>query len=353
MSISSLYDKDPWDKSGKGFSEGLSKEFEKWISEMRRRGSGGGMPSGSFNFGMKFVPVMILLAIMAYFLSGFYVVAPDEEAAELVMGKYVGSSDSGLRYNWPAPIGKVFKVKTKRINKEDIGNASQDPSGAESLMLTGDENIVNVNAEVQWKVDNIYNYLFKVEDYYGSTVRSVAESAVREVVGKNAMAFVIQGKGRAAIASEVHHLLQEILDSYSSGVKIVSVQMKKIDPPYKVIDAFRDVQSARADKERLVNEAFAYVNSLLPRANAEAFSIVEKAKSMSAEIVNSAEGNTKRFKSIVTEYQKNKLNTKKRLYLETMEKILGANSEKLVLSDDVASLLPQLFAAREGEGKKG
>lgn len=291
-------------------------------------------------------PLIALAVLIIYIIAGFYIVGPGEESVELIFGKYSGTSNSGLRYNFPYPIGKVMKINVKEVKREEIGSGSygynKDVDRGEGVMLTGDENIVNVNFEVQWQVRDAYEYLFNVRDYRtGATVKSAAESAMREVIGRNMISFALEGKGRAVIAMDTKVLLQEILDQYKMGVEVLSIQLKKIDPPEKVISAFRDVQSARADKERTINEAYAYSNDIMPKAKGEAIKIKLDAEAYEKEIIDNAKGSTSRFTALHNEYKNQPAGVRNRMYIETMESILN-NIDKVVVSDDLKGLFSYL-----------
>lgn len=235
-------------------------------------------------------------------------------------------------------------MNVKEVNREEIGVSSsygRDTDRGEGVMLTGDENIVNVNFEVQWRVRDAKDYLFKVRDYKpGFSVKNAAESAMREIIGKNTISFAL-GQGRPEISRDTRILLQQILDGYQMGTEILSVQMKKIDPPEKVISSFRDVQSARADKERTINEAYAYNNDIIPRAKGEAIKIKLDAQAYENEIINEAKGNANRFLSLYEEYRQNPSLVKNRIYLETMENIFS-KVDKVVVTDDLKGMFSYL-----------
>jgi membrane protease subunit HflK len=334
---SSRYD-DPWGTSQeKSYSnnkkqniyniEDFFKKFEKTSNNIFKSGGG---------FNKKFIFVIAVIVLLFWVLSGFYVVNPEEEGVELIFGKYVNTSEPGLRYNFPYPIGNVTKVKVASINREEIGFAVNKKGEGEGIMLTGDENIVNVNFEVQWRIKNAYDFLYKVrDDIPGMSVKSAAESAMRDSIGQNKIAFILRGEGRSLLAIETKELLQKILDAYSAGVEILSIQMKKVDPPEKVINAFRDVQSARADKEREINQAYTYKNDILPRAKGDAEKIMKSSEAYKIEVVNRAEGDTKRFTEIYQQYKNNKEITKNRIYLETLEEIYKG-SDKILLDNKSA-----------------
>ena len=348
----------PWDDDGensKKNSGNTNSQFEiPDIFAIFNKGGG----NGRNYLGIGLLLVALVIGVF-WMLSGFYVVNPNEKGVETVFGRYVGESDPGLRYNYPRPIGQSIKIQVTNVNKEVIGyrevqgfgygsrNASLGADvNAEVLMLTGDENMVDINFEVQWRINNPYNYLFHVRDVgQGMTVRSAAESAMREIVGQNSINFALDGNGRAQIASMVQNLLQKILDTYDMGISVLSVQLKKVDPPEKVVASFRDVQSARADKEREINQAFAYKNDILPKARGEAVRVMQDAEAYKQEVINAARGEVDRFVSVFKQYQINPEVTRKRMYLETMEDVLKS-SEKVVLDKKIdGSLLPH-FAVK-------
>lgn len=279
--------------------------------------------------------IFLLLSLFGVFwvLSGFYVVNPEEQAVKLTFGKYAGMADPGLRYHFPFPIGHVDKVKVAVINRNEIGYSSGKKGEGEGIMLTGDENIVNANFEVQWRIKDAYKFLYKVRDYgFGLSVKGAAESAMRDAIGQNKISFILRGEGRAKIASDTKKQLQEILDGYDMGVEVLSIQMKKVDPPEKVIDAFRDVQSARADKEREINQAYSYRNDALPRARGEAEVALQGAQAYKTEVINRAVGDTTRFTEVYNQYRINPEITRVRMRIEMLEDVYR-NTEKIIADD--------------------
>ncbi|MBQ4874542.1 MAG: FtsH protease activity modulator HflK [Rickettsiaceae bacterium H1] len=293
-----------------------------------------------FNFNKKSIMVILLVLTLVWMLMGFYIVQPDESGVELVFGKYSNTTGPGLNYNFPAPVGKTFKVKTSTVHKEEIGFKPVVGRGGSGVMLTGDENIVNISFEVQWRVHDPYKYLFNLRDNFGNTIKSASESAMRESIGQNSINFIMVGEGRSKVSAETHDLLQKILDGYGMGIKILSVQLIKVDPPEKVIDAFRDVQSAKADKEREVNQAQAYYNDKIPKSRGEANQKIKIAEAYKQEVINNAEGEASMFKAIYDQYKNDKNITRARLYLETLESILQ-NLDKMII-DKNSNLLPYL-----------
>src|ERR1700752_5157183 len=295
------------------------------------------LPGGYFS-GLG-VAIVIFAAVAIWAMSGFFRVQPDELGVVLRFGKYVRDEQPGLRYHLPYPIETVLLPKALRISTISIGMPLiDDPARRgrtlrdvpeESLMLTGDENIVDVDFPVLWRItpDGVGNYLFNIQNPEG-TVNVVAESAMREVIGRSQIQPILTG-ARTTTEANVQDLMQKTLDSYGSGIQITQVQMQKVDPPAQVIDAFRDVQAARADFERLQNEAQTYANRVVPDARGRAAQILQVAEGYKEQAVAEAKGQSARFEKVYDEYKKAPDVTRQRIYLETMERILGG-SEKLV-----------------------
>ena len=246
---------------------------------------------------------IIILGI--WLASGFYRVLPDEQGVVLRFGKYVNQTQPGLHYHLPFPVEKVLTPKVTKVNRIDVGYRSASDTGRatsvsdvpeESLMLTGDENIVDIDYSVFWIIKDAGKFLFNIQSPE-DTVKSVAETAMREVIAKNGIQSILT-EGRAQIEIDTQNIMQEILDSYDSGISITQVQTQKADPPKEVIDAFRDVQAAKADKERAQNEAEAYANDVIPRARGEAAQILQQAEAYKQEVVALAEGEASRFLAI-------------------------------------------------------
>ena len=296
---------------------------------------------GSF-FG-KLGPLLILVILLLIWLgSGFYRVLPDEQGVVLQFGKFTKLTQPGLNYHLPYPIERVFTPKVTKINRVDIGYRQNPDSRVtairdvveESLMLTGDENIVNIDFSVFWLIKDAGKFLFKIQDPQG-TVKAAAETAMREVIARSDIQPILT-EGRSQIEIDASEIIQNILDEYQSGIQITQVQTQKADPPDQVIDAFRDVQAARADMERSKNEAEAYANDVIPRARGEAEKILQAAEAYKKEVVAKAEGEASRFLSIYNEYVKAKKVTQERMYLETMEKVL-ADIDKVIIDKNASS----------------
>ena len=296
----------------------------------------------------KPITLFIIGAIAVWALSGFYRVDADEQGVVLRFGKYTNMTQPGLNYHLPFPIESVVTPKVSRVNRIDVGFRSSSEVGRaaiadikeESAMLTGDENIVDINYSVFWVIKDASKYLFNIQDPIG-TIKVVAETAMREVIARKKIQVILT-QGRAEIENEVQKIMQQILDSYGSGVDITQVQAQKSDPPTQVIDSFRDVQAAKADKERAQNEAEAYANDVIPRARGEAAKITQEAEGYKREVVAQAEGEASRFIAIYNEYAKAKTVTQERMYLETMEKVLSGVNKIIIDKQSGSGVVPYL-----------
>jgi membrane protease subunit HflK len=298
---------------------------------------------------------MIALAgIVIWALSGVFRVQADEHGVVLRFGKVDRVVLPGLSYHWPYPIEQVLTPKVTRINRVDIGmrlapDARSVAIGRvvpeEGLMLTGDENIVDINFSVFWRVSpeasGTTDYLFNVRNQE-ATVRAVAESAMREVIGRSLLQPVLT-EGRQIAETGVHELMQATLDLYGAGVQITQVQLQKADPPQQVIDAFRDVQAARADAERLQNQAQAYANRVVPEARGRVAQITQSAEAYREQAVVEAKGEAARFLKVYDEYVKAPAVTQRRLHIETMERMF-TGKDKIIIDADVngAGVVPYL-----------
>jgi membrane protease subunit HflK len=304
----------------------------------------------------RIILFVVLGILVLWLFSGFYSVDAEEQAVITRFGKYDRTAGPGLNYHIPTPIEHDIKQKVTRIEREEIGfkstglvntgnnaearNNSQRDIPQESLMLTGDENIVDINFEVQWKIHNIKDFLFNVYRPK-DTVRSAAESAMREVIGNTPIASAL-AEGRSSIEQKAKELLQKTLDSYGTGVEVVRLQMLKVDPPSQVVDAFRDVQTARADKEREINQAEAYQNDITPRARGDAARLVQEAEGYKQEVIARATGEASRFLAIYEQYKNAKEVTKKRLYLEAMEEIMQGMDKMIMDNKGGAGVVPYM-----------
>jgi len=306
------------------------------------------LPGGSTKGGKPLILGLIILAII-WAASGLYRVLPDEQGVVLRFGKYEKTTQPGLNYHIPYPIETVLTPKVTKVNRMDVGFRSERDTGfsstavadvpEESLMLTGDENIVNIDFSVFWVIKDAGKFLFKIQDP-PATVKAAAETAMREVIAKSKLQSILT-EGRSKIELETQDIAQGLLDEYESGIQITQVQTQKADPPDEVIDAFRDVQAARADMERSKNEAEAYANDVIPRARGEAAKILQEAEAYKKQVVAASEGEASRFLAIYTEYAKAKVVTQERMYLETMEKVL-ADIDKVIIDRKAGGVVPYL-----------
>ncbi|MDA7575016.1 FtsH protease activity modulator HflK [Candidatus Pelagibacter sp.] len=317
------------------------------------------LPGGSSSGGKPIGLIIIILAFL-WLASGLYRVGPDEQGVVLRFGKFVKTTQPGLHYHIPLPVETVQTPKVTKVNRIDIGFRSERDSGfsqgggvadvpQESLMLTGDENIVNIDFSVFWVIKDAGKFLFEIQDPEG-TVKAAAETAMREVIAKSKIQPVLT-EGRAQIEIETQEIIQSILDEYNSGIQITQVQTQKADPPDQVIDAFRDVQAARADMERSKNEAEAYANDVIPRARGEAAKIMQAAEAYKQRVVAASEGEASRFVSIYNEYAKAKQVTKDRMYLETMEKVLADIDKVIIDKNSGSGVVPYLPLPELGKKK--
>ena len=274
---------------------------------------------------------MIGCAVVAvlWLASGFYIVRQEENGIVMRFGRYVRDAESGLHYHAPYPIEEVIKEATTRVRVLKIGgeDATETKLG-EGWALTGDENIVNLELNVQWKIDDLKKFVFSVRDRE-QTIYDATQSAIREVVSKRKLASILTSD-RGDIEEETKKLLQDMLNSYDIGVSVLLVQMLKIDPPAQVIDSFRDVQSARVDKESEINKAYKYKNDILPKVRGEAGKILEDAQGYAISVVNRAKGDASRFNQVYEQYKSAPFVTRKRMYLDTMEELFGKNKMMIV-----------------------
>jgi len=285
---------------------------------------------------------LIILAIWLF--SGFYKVNANEQGVVLRFGKWVRTTQPGLHYHLPYPIEIAKTPKVTKVNKTEIGfrtfRESKRLLSEESLMLTGDENIVDINFSVFWVIKDAGKYLFNLRSPENS-IKAVSESVMREVIGNSRIASVL-AEGRKEIELKSIEAIQSVLDIYGSGVQITQLQLQKVDPPDQVIDSFRDVQRARADKEKAINEAIAYRNDIIPKARGEAAQIVQQAEAYKKEIVARSEGDANRFNSILSSYKNNEDVTKNRIYLETLEEILQNANKVIIDTKQGSGVLPYL-----------
>tara|TARA_B100001248_G_scaffold122603_1_gene91813 strand:+ start:2619 stop:3590 length:972 start_codon:yes stop_codon:yes gene_type:complete len=285
-----------------------------------------------FNF--KITPVLIGILVI-WLLTGIYVVGPDEVGVVRTFGEFTRVTQSGLNWKFPSPIEtantpKVTEVKRIEFGFRSLKNGQYRTVEKESLMLTGDENIVDAEMIVQYKIKDPVKYLFNIVEPE-LTVREAAEASLRTVVGRNKIDETLT-TGKFTIQEETKEQVQSILDKYESGIHIVAVQLQDVSPPKEVIGAFKDVASAKEDKNRMINQAEGYRNDVIPKARGEAEAMIRDAEGFKESRIKRAEGDATKFTTILKEYKKAKSITEKRLYLETMEKVLPG-IEKIIVPD--------------------
>lgn len=336
--------RDPW--GNRGGQQGPP-DLDELLGNLQRRlrglfrgGSGGGGRSrpggvggggkGLRAFGARGLGLVVALILVGWGLAGIYIVEPAEEGVILRFGEYHETTGPGPHWA-PYLIDSVEIVNVEQIRRAEIGyrsDAGDQSVPPESLMLTRDENIVDVGFAVLYRIKDARNYLFQVRDP-DLTLRQATESAIREVVGRNVMDFVLTD-GRAVVAEQVRELTQEILDRYETGLLVASVNMQKAQPPDQVRDAFSDAVKAREDEERYKNEARAYAAEILPRARGDANAMLQRAEGYKQRVINEAQGDTARFTSVLDEYRKAPDVTRQRLYLDTMQGVLERSTKVLV-----------------------
>src|SRR5213083_1531806 len=296
------------------------------------------LPGGHFS-GMG-IAIILAAAVAIWSLSGFFRVQSEELGVVLRFGKHVRTVQPGLNYHLPYPIETVLLPKALRVSTISIGmTLIDDPARRgrtmrdvpeESLMLTGDENIVDVDFTVLWRIKpgGVSDYLFNIQNPEG-TVKAVAESAMREVIGRSQIQPILTG-ARQTIEGGVQDLMQRTLDHYGAGIQVTQVQLQKVDPPAQVIDAFRDVQAARIDAERAQNEAQTYANRVVPEARGRVAQITQAAEAYREQTVAEATGQASRFSQVLDQYKKAPDVTRQRMYLETMERLFGGTDKIIV-----------------------
>lgn len=333
--------KSPWDDDS---ADEKPTDNDNIFTRVRRKGNNSPLKDMKFNF--NFTPNVLGLIVaglaLIWLASGIYEIKEGEEAIVVRFGKFVRKGTAGLNYRMPYPIEYSVIEKVNQSRRIEIGYRSGIVSrgstsatremAIESTMLTGDENIAYLNCDVMWHINNLEEYVFNVlapEE----TVKTAAESAIREVIGKTPIASVLSSQ-KQEIANKVAALTQKILDGYKVGVEIDQVQLLKAEPPSDVIDAYRDVQTSKADKEREINQAQAYNNDILPKARGDAAKLIQEAEGYKQEVISKAEGDASRFNAVLLQYQSAKQITKDRLYLDTVTEIMQG-SNKVITSSGV------------------
>ena len=306
------------------------------------------------DFNFKLTPVIIGIFVL-WLASGIYIVGPDEVGVVRTFGAFSRVTQSGLNWKFPAPIETVKTPKVTEVKRIEIGfrtlrNGQYRTVEKESLMLTGDENIVDAEMIVQYKIKEPVDYLFKIVAPE-LTVREAAEASLRTVVGRNKIDETLT-TGKFTIQEETKIQLQSILDNYQSGIHVVAVQLQDVSPPKEVIGAFKDVASAKEDKNRMINQAEGYRNDVIPKARGEGEAMIRDAEGFKESRIKRAEGDAAKFSTILKEYRKAKNITEKRLYLETMEKVLP-DIEKIIVPDKNSGNMLNLLNLNPGKNIKG
>ena len=292
--------------------------------------------------------LLIVVALAGIWLaSGFYRVDAAQQGVVLLFGKHYKSSGPGLHWFFPSPIAKVYTPDVEKVQRTDVGFRGGATSvsakrnvNEESLMLTSDQNIVDLDFSVQWKIKNAANFLFKIRGP-GATVKRAAESAMREVIGQTTLQLALT-TGRREIETRMRLLLQKILDSYKSGILVTEVKLQAADPPQAVIDAFNEVQRARQDGDRKLNEAEAYRNKIVPTARGEAKKMIQDATAYKQKLIKEAEGESQRFLSVYKSFKANEEVARQRLYLETMEELLAGANKVIIDGKGGSGVVPYL-----------
>jgi modulator of FtsH protease HflK len=337
-----------------------------WEDFNFRKGPGGGFGRPSFrlppwrlgHISPQLFGAMLGMLAVIWLASGSYIVGPDQRGIVLRFGEHVATTDPGVHWRWPYPFETVLRPKVTEVQRVEIGFRTIDAGpparyadvGSESLMLTGDENIIDIDLVVQYRISDPAKYLFKVR-HLSETVKSASEAALREVIGRRRIDEALT-VGKLEIQEETKTLLQYVLNTYGAGLQVVAVQLQEVQPPKQVIDAFKDVASAREDKVRFINEANGYRSAIIPEVRGRAETILRDAEAYREEKIRRAQGEAQRFLQILGEYQQAKEITRKRLVLETLEEVLP-QMEKIILEDGAGRNLLPILPLGKPDGQLG
>ncbi len=348
--------KSPWGNGPQGGGEPPEVDVDEIVRNLQRRfggifggGGGNGRGRGGKGLGGLGIGVIVIVLIGVWFFtpgSGWYIVKAEEQGVVLRFGAYNRTELPGFHWKLPVPFETALKPKVARVHQENIGfrvSRGRNTSSSiphESLMLTGDENIVDINFSVIWQIKNARDFLFNLDDPVGA-VKAVSESAMREVVGKNDLEPIIT-QGRQIVETTTRELIQTALDEYGAGVIITQVQLQKADPPSRVLEAFRDVVNAGQDAETKVNQATAYANDVVPKARGDAAKLEQEAIGYRDSVIAEAAGEAERFNLIYKEYKKAPVVTRQRMYLETMERVLQGTDKVLLDKSAGNQVVPYL-----------
>ena len=327
----------PWGQGGGGGQppQDIDAIIRQGRDAWRRMMPGGGASSG------RTLTLLVLVFGLIWAATGFYRVNPQQQGVVLRFGEWVRTSPPGLHYHLPFPIESVLTPEVTSDNRIEIGfrdvsgnSSSRRDIADESQMITGDENIVDIDFVVFWRIADAGQYLFNLAEP-DQTIKVTAEAVMREIIGRTAIQTALT-EGRQDIQVQARQQLQDLLNEYGAGVRVRDVQLLAVDPPADVIDAFNEVQRARQDRDRLKNEAEAFSNDIVPRARGEAAKLVSEAEAYQAEVVNRASGDASRFDQIFQAYLKDKAVTKERIYIETVEEIFS-NVDKIIIDSEAGS----------------
>ena len=347
----------PWGNrpSGGGGGGQTPPDIDEVIKRLQERfgglfGGKGGGNGGDLSKGV--LGGIAAIALLLWLATGIYMVAADEEAVVLRFGQHTATKGPGLNWHLPYPIETIEKLPVTRVQRlgigfRDFGEGRVRKVPQESLMLTSDENIVDISFIVQYKIKSVENYLFNI-DSAEKTVRDASESAIREVIGRTMIDDVLTTK-KAEVEVETQELIQSILDEYKAGISVTTVKLQDVQPPERVIKEFKDVASAREDKERAKNEAQAYANQIIPNARGEAKKMILDAEGYQKEVVERAAGEADRFAALLKAYKQAPDVTRKRLYLDTMQEVLGKVDKVIVDGSVAGKVLPYLPLDRAGK----
>lgn len=321
---------------------------------------GGGGGGGAGLNPIVLIGVLLVALVVAVWNFFLFRVEPDQLGIVLRFGAFERQVLPGLNFRMPYPIDQVYTPSVQRVSRATVGQVADDTSTVglgrdvpeESLMLTGDENIVDIDFSVLWRINDAEDFLFNIQNPE-ATVKAIAESAMREIVGRSNIQPILT-QARQTTETAVQQLMQQTLDSYGSGVLVTQVQLLKVDPPAEVIDAFRDVQAARADQERIQNEAQTYSNRIIPEARGQASQITEAANGYRDRTIAEATGQADRFTKVLEEYKKAPEVTRRRIFLETMESVLG-DTDKIIIDEKAGSsgVVPYLPLNELGRSRTG
>ena len=300
---------------------------------------------------------IIVIFLLIFLGTGIYQVGPDEEAALLRFGKYTKTVGPGMHWYFPSPIGKRYIVKTTKVYRVELGFKTVDigPPAKyinipeESLMFTGDENMIDVNFSVQYKIINLKDYLFNIKGQ-SETIKNASESALRQVVGSKGIEETLT-IGKEGIQEEARTKLKEILESYGIGVTIIGLQLQDVGPPEEVMPAFKEVANAREDRARFINEANGYRNDIIPSARGQASQMINRAEAYKEKRVKESQGDVAKFIKLSENYSLGKEVTKTRMYLETMEKTMPG-IEKIIIDPELKGSVLNLIGGGVGANEK-